>query len=56
MSKIDRLLLYIQKTNPLMTKDRLMEELLVSRSSANSLVHTFENVDKIVVNNPTSHC
>lgn len=46
MDKLDELLKYIQRTNPTMTMDRLIEELLVSRYSTFGLVMTMENCMK----------
>lgn len=40
---LDELLRYVQRTNPEMTKEKLIEELNKSRYSAVSLVMIFEN-------------
>ena len=40
MDNIDKLLEYVQKTNPEMTKEKLFDELLVCRYSTNSLINT----------------
>ena len=37
---LDELLRYVQITNPEMTKEKLIEELLVCRYSTNSLINT----------------
>lgn len=41
MHNLDRLLLYIQKTNPSMTKDKLIKKLNESYVSSSALVMTF---------------
>lgn len=46
MDKLDRLLIYIQKTNPSMNRKRLIEELSKSRYSAIALVMTWQNSEK----------
>lgn len=43
MDKIDELLDDIRKSNPEMTRERLICELSVSRYSTASLLNTFEN-------------
>lgn len=43
MDKIDELLKDIIKSNPEMTRERLICELSVSRYSTSSLLNTFEN-------------
>lgn len=43
MDKIDKLLKYIQRTNPGMTRDKLIEELGKNSYAAKGLVFTFEN-------------
>ena len=43
MNKIDELLEYVQKTNPEMTKEKLIKELNKSQYSAVALVFTWEN-------------
>lgn len=40
---LDELLRYVKRTNPEMTKEKLIEELNKSRYSAVSLVMVFEN-------------
>ncbi|MCD7724321.1 MAG: hypothetical protein LUI12_02005 [Clostridiales bacterium] len=42
MEKIDELLNYVRKTNPEMTKNKLLEELFVSRCSSIGLFSIFE--------------
>lgn len=46
MEKLEELLKYIQRTNPGMTMDRLIEELLVSKYSTFGLVMTMDNYMK----------
>lgn len=41
MHDLDRLLLYIQRTNPAMTKDKLIKKLNESYVSSSALVMTF---------------
>lgn len=41
MDKIDKLLIYVQRTNPQMTRKKLIEELGKSVYSAKSLFQTF---------------
>lgn len=43
MAEIDRLLAYIRRTNPEMTKERLIVELKKCHYSAVGLIMTFEN-------------
>lgn len=43
MDRIDKLLEYIHKTNPTMTRERLIEELGKCRYSTVGLIMTFEN-------------
>ena len=43
MNDIDKLLEYVQKTNPGMTKERLIEELEKNRYSAFSLYFIYKN-------------
>lgn len=43
MDKINELLKYVQKTNPEMTREHLIEELRKSRYSAVGLLIAFEN-------------
>ena len=44
MIELDKLLEYVQKTNPAMTKEKLIEELCKSRYSSIALVMIAENV------------
>ena len=44
MIELDKLLEYVQKTNPTMTKEKLIDELSKSRYSSNALVMIAENV------------
>lgn len=44
MNKIDELLEYIHKTNPGMTRERLMEELSVSTYTSKAILFTMESV------------
>ena len=44
MIELDKLLEYVQKTNPTMTKEKLIEELSVNRYSSIALVMIAENV------------
>lgn len=46
MDKIEELLKYVQKTNPEMTKERLIEELGKCRYSAIGLVMVWQNSEK----------
>lgn len=41
MDKIDELLRYIQRTNPEMTREKLIEELGACEYTAKSLIFTF---------------
>ena len=41
MDDLDRLLLYIQRTNPTMTKDKLIKKLNESYVSSSALIMTF---------------
>ena len=50
MNNIEKLLKYVQKTNPEMTKEKLIEELNKSRYSAVALVMVFENSCKKISN------
>lgn len=43
MEELKRLLEYIQRTNPGMTMDKLIEELGENSYSSKSLIFTFEN-------------
>lgn len=45
MEKLEELLHYIQKTNPTMTKEKLLEELGKCSYSAKALIYTFKNVN-----------
>ena len=44
MIELDKLLEYVQRTNPTMTKEKLIEELSINRYSSNALVMIAENV------------
>ena len=44
MDKIDEMLKYIQRTNPEMTRDKLIEELGKCEYSARALIFGFQNV------------
>ena len=44
MIELDRLVEYVQKTNPTMTKEKLIEELSINRYSSIALVMIAENV------------
>lgn len=44
MIELDKLLEYVQKTNPTMTREKLIEELSINRYSSNALVMIAENV------------
>ncbi len=46
MDKLDRLLTSIQKTNPTMSKERLIEELSKSRYSTAVLIKIWQNTEK----------
>uniref|UniRef100_A0AAU8B8B9 Uncharacterized protein n=1 Tax=Dulem virus 39 TaxID=3145757 RepID=A0AAU8B8B9_9CAUD len=49
MDKIDELLKHVQKTNPEMTRERLIEELGKSRYSSVGLIMTWQNSEKQMV-------
>lgn len=44
MIELDKLLEYVQRTNPTMTKEKLIEELSINRYSSIALVVVVENV------------
>ena len=44
MIELDKLLEYVQRTNPTMTKEKLIEELSKNRYSSNALVMIAENI------------
>ena len=44
MIELDKLVKYVQKTNPTMTREKLIEELSINRYSSNALVMIAENV------------
>lgn len=46
MDKLDSLLKYVRKTNPEMTKERLIEELSKCKYSAVGLIITWKNSEK----------
>ena len=46
MDRLDEILLYIQNTNPEMTRDKLVEELSKSEYVAKSLIFGAMNVKK----------
>ena len=43
MIELDELVEYVQKTNPTMTREKLIEELSINRYSSNALVMIAEN-------------
>jgi len=47
MDRVDEILLYIQKTNPEMTREKLVEELRKSEYAAKSLIFGTMNVKKL---------
>lgn len=49
MDRIDELLKYVQKTNPKMTREQLIEELDKCRYSAVGLIMTWQNSEKQAV-------
>ena len=44
MIELDKLVEYVQKTNPTMTKDKLIEELSINRYSSIALIMIAENI------------
>ncbi len=46
IDKVDKLLEYVQKTNPTMTRERLIEELGKCRYSTLGLIIVWENSEK----------
>ena len=44
MIELDKLVEYVQKTNPTMTREKLIEELSINRYSSIALVMIVENV------------
>ena len=44
MIELDKLLKYVQRTNPTMTKEKLIEELSINRYSSIALVMIAENI------------
>ena len=44
MTELDKLVEYVQKTNPTMTREKLIEELSKSRYSSIALVMVSQNV------------
>lgn len=46
MDKVDELLRYVQKTNPEMTREKLIDELSRSDYAAKALLFTLENFRK----------
>ena len=44
MIELDELLEYVQKTNPTMTREKLIEELSINRYSSVALVMIVENI------------
>ena len=44
MIELDKLVEYVQKTNPTMTREKLIEELSINRYSSIALVMIAENV------------
>lgn len=53
MDKVDELLRYVQKTNPEMTREKLMDELSRSDYAAKSLIFTAETFRKNFQSPPT---
>lgn len=53
MDKIDELLMYVQKTNPGMTREKLIDELNKSDYAAKALLFTSENFRKNFQSPPT---
>lgn len=51
MDKISELLQYVHRTNPEMTRERLIEELSKSDYAARSLIFTKENIVSLGQNN-----
>lgn len=49
MDRINELLKYVQKTNPTMTKEKLIEELSKCRYSAIGLIMVWQNSEKQAV-------
>ncbi len=49
MDRIDKLLMYIQKTNPEMTRKRLIKELRKNRYSTIGLIMVWQNSEKQAV-------
>lgn len=49
MNKIDELLKYVQKTNPKITKEKLIEELSKCRYSTIGLIMVWKNSEKRAV-------
>lgn len=47
MERIEQLLEYVRKTNPNMTRQKLIEELSKSRYSAMTLIMTWQNSEKM---------
>ena len=47
MDRVDEILLYIQKTNPEMTREKLVEELRKCEYAAKSLIFGEMNVKKL---------
>ena len=44
MIELDKLLEYVQRTNPTMTREKLIEELSINRYSSIALVMIAENI------------
>ena len=44
MIELNELLEYVQRTNPTMTREKLIEELSINRYSSNALVMIAENI------------
>ena len=44
MIELDKLVEYVQKTNPTMTREKLIEELSINRYSSIALVMIAENI------------
>ena len=44
MIELDKLVEYVQKTNPTMTKEKLIEELSINRYSSIALIMVSQNI------------
>lgn len=50
MDAVEKLLKYIQKTNPSMTRERLIHELGKCEYSAKVLINTYQNYSNTIAN------